>query len=358
MSDPTTSTGVAGEHRPPVELRPFIAGLPKAELHVHHIGSASPQIVTELAARHPEVGVPADLEALTEYFTFHDFSDFVRVYLSVVDLIKDPEDVRLLTYEVAAGMARQQIRYAELTVTPYTSVIRGIAEEAFLEAIEDARTAAERDHGIELRWIFDIPGESGIPAAELTAHIAIELGADALIGFGLGGPELGVPRPQFQPFFDRARATGLHSLPHAGETTGPQTIIDALDVLRAERIGHGTSAAQDQQLLERLAAEGICLEVCPTSNVATGAVADLASHPLPRFVEAGVPVTINSDDPPMFGTDLNREYEIAASLLDLDQEGVAELARAGVRQSFASTQTKDRILTEIEDYVRETVDSA
>ncbi|QDP94951.1 adenosine deaminase [Microlunatus elymi] len=336
--------------QPDPDLSAFIAGLPKVELHVHQVGSASPRIVTELAARHPEAGVPADLDALIDYFTFDDFAHFIQVYLSVVDLIRDAEDVRLLTYEVAVELARQQVAYAELTVTPYTSVVRGIAPEAFVEAIDDARTAALRDHGIELQWIFDIPGESGIPAAETTCEIAVDLGSQALIGFGLGGPEIGVPRPQFRPYFDRARAAGLHSLPHAGETTGPQTILDALDVLGAERIGHGTSAAHDQQLLARLAEAGIALEVCPTSNVATGAVSELAAHPLPQLVEAGVTVTINSDDPPMFGTCLNREYEIAADLLGLDQHGVAELARTAVRESFASAETKRRILADIDAY--------
>lgn len=336
--------------RPAPDLCAFIAGLPKVELHVHHVGSASPQILTELAARHPEAGVPADLDTLNEYFTFHDFADFIRIYLTVVDLIRDAEDVRLLTYEVAAGLARQGVRYAELTVTPYTSVVRGIRAEAFLEALEDGRLTAERDHGIELQWIFDIPGEDGIPAAEQTCDIAVELGAPALIGFGLGGPEIGVPRPQFKPYFDRARAAGLHSLPHAGETTGPQTIIDALDVLGAERIGHGTSAVQDDRLVRRLADTGICLEVCPTSNVATGAVADLAAHPLPRLVESGITVTINSDDPPMFGTTLNREYEIATVLLGLDRHGIADLARAAVRASYAPEPTRTRVLAEIEAY--------
>ncbi|SDS60080.1 adenosine deaminase [Microlunatus soli] len=336
--------------KPSPALSTFIAGLPKAELHVHHVGSATPQIVTELAARHPEAGVPADLDTLIEYFTFTDFADFIQIYLSVVDLIREPQDVRLLTYEVAAAMAAQQIRYAELTVTPYTSVLRGIAAEAFLEAIEDARVAAARDHHIELRWIFDIPGEEGIPAAEETCRIAVDQGCDGLIGFGLGGPEIGVGRPQFKPYFDRARAAGLHSLPHAGETTGPQTIKDALDSLGAERIGHGTSAVQDRHLLERLAADGICLEVCPTSNVATGAVEDLSAHPLPTMVRAGVPVTINSDDPPMFGTSLNQEYEVAAVLLDLDAHGVADLARAAVDQSFAPADSKTRIRAEIDTY--------
>ncbi|MCW2540218.1 MAG: adenosine deaminase [Frankiales bacterium] len=335
------------------ELREFIAGLPKAELHVHHVGSASPRIVAELAARHPQAGVPADPELLAEYFDFTDFGHFIRVYLSVVDLIRDAEDVRTLTYEVARDMAAQQIRYAELTITPYSSVHRGIAEQAFLEAIEDARTTAERDLGVVLRWCFDIPGEAGLPSAELTTRMATELTPDGLVSFGLGGPEVGVPRPQFKPYFDAARAIGLHSVPHAGETTGPETIWDALRSLGAERIGHGTSAVQDPDLLAYLAEHQIALEVCPTSNLATRAVPSLDRHPLPEMVKAGVLVTINSDDPPMFATDLNREYAIAAELLDLDEQGVAALAENAVQASFAPADVKARLLTEIAGYTAE-----
>ena len=233
--------------------REFLAGLPKAELHVHHVGSASPRIVAELAARHPGSPVPADPGALTEYFKFSDFAHFIDIYLSVVELIKTPEDVRLLTYEIAREMAEQQnLRYAELTVTPYTSVVRGIPAEAFCEAIEDARIAAEKEFGLVLRWIFDISGEAGIPAADETLRIATEIRPEGLVGFGLGGPEIGVPRPQFQPHFEAAVAAGLHSVPHAGETTGPQTIWDAVRVLGAERIGHGTSTMQDPELVEYL----------------------------------------------------------------------------------------------------------
>ena len=328
----------------------FIAGLPKAELHVHQVGSASPRIVAELAARHPGV-VPADPDQLREYFAFRDFDHFVEVYLSVVDLIRTAEDVRMLTYEVAREMTGQQLRYAELTCTPYTSVIRGIPIEAYTEAIEDARVAAERDFGLVLRWIYDIPGESGLPAADATLEYALHHPPDALIGFGLGGPEIGVPRPQFQPHFDAARAAGLRSVPHAGETTGPQTVWDAIRLLGAERIGHGTSAATDPELLAHLARHGIPLEVCPTSNLATRAVESLDVHPLRTFVEAGVPVTINSDDPPMFGTDLNTEYAVAAQLLDLDETGVAGLAQAAVAASFAPAEVKAAILAEIEAYV-------
>ncbi|MFJ3289445.1 adenosine deaminase [Streptomyces sp. NPDC086669] len=336
----------------PRDLHAFIAGLPKAELHVHHVGSASPRIVAELAARHPDSRVPTDPEALADYFTFTDFAHFIDVYLSVVDLIRTPEDVRLLTYEVARDLARQQVRYAELTITPFSSTRRGIDVRAFMEAIEDARKEAEAEFGTVLRWCFDIPGEAGLESAEETARLATDdrLRPEGLVSFGLGGPEIGVPRPQFKPYFDRAIAAGLHSVPHAGETTGPQTIWDALTELRAERIGHGTSAAQDPKLLAHLAEHRIPLEVCPTSNIATRAVRTIEEHPLARFVEAGVLVTVNSDDPPMFGTDLDNEYAVAARLLGLDERGLADLAKNAVSASFLDEAGKARIAAEIDTY--------
>ena len=330
-------------------LTDLIAALPKAELHVHHVGSASPATVARLAARHEGSSpVPADPELLAEYFTFTDFAHFIEVYLSVVDLVRTPEDVATLTYDIGADLAQQNVRYAELTVTPYTSVVRGLAAEAFCEAIEDARHRVARDHGTQLRWIFDIPGESGLPAADATLAIALGQQPDGLIGFGLGGPEVGVPRPQFAPHFEAARAAGLRSVPHAGETTGPQTIWDALEHLGAERIGHGIAAAQDDALMAHLADHQIALEVCPTSNLRTGAVASLAEHPLPQLVAAGVPVTIASDDPPMFSTTLLREYEVAAELLQLDAAGVTELVRQSVRFSFQSDAEKAGLLAEID----------
>nr|WP_308699223.1 adenosine deaminase [Streptomyces clavuligerus] len=294
--------------------------------------------------------VPTDPEALADYFTFTDFAHFIKVFLSVMDLIRTPEDVRLLTFEVARDMARQNIRYAELTVTPFSSTRRGIDERAFMDAIEDARKAAEAELGVVLRWCFDIPGEAGLESAEETTRLALDLRPEGLVSFGLGGPEIGVPRPQFKPYFDRAIAAGLHSVPHAGETTGPQTIWDALTELRAERIGHGTSATQDPALLAHLAERRIPLEVCPTSNIATRAVTDLDRHPIKEMVAAGVLVTINSDDPPMFGTDLNTEYGVAARLLDLDERGIADLAKNAVDVSFLDPAGKARINAEIDAY--------
>lgn len=329
----------------------FERGLPKAELHVHHVGSASISTVAELAERHAgTTNVPADPVALADFFTFTDFAHFVEVYLSVVDLLRTPEDLWTLTHDVARDLADQNVRYVELTCTPFTSIAVGISAEAYCEALEDARRRAEADFGLTMRWIFDIPGESGVPAADVTLDTALRLQPDGLIGFGLGGPEIGVPRPQFKPHFDQARAAGLRSIPHAGESTGPQTIWDAIHDLGAERIGHGIAAAQDPELMAHLAEHQIPLEISPTSNVCTRSVPSLEEHPLATLVAAGIPVSINSDDPPMFSTTLTKEYEVARGLLGLDDAGVADLARASVRQSFADEATSSSILAEIDAY--------
>ena len=327
----------------------FIAGLPKVELHVHHVGSVPLRAVAELAARHPGT-VPSDLDELARYFIFEDFPHFIRNYLAVVDLIKTAEDVRLITYEVAADMAAQNIRYTELTVTPYISISDSLPAEAFLEAIEEARQAAHRDHGLELWWIFDIPADFGVPAAELTASVALDHDVPGLVGFGLGGTERGFPRSMFRDQFDRARAAGLRSVPHAGETTGPESVWDALVSLGAERIEHGIAAVGDPRLLEHLVEHKIALDICLTSNVALRVVPDLDHHRIRELVANGVTVTINTDDAPMVGTDLNTEYATGARLLDLDEQGVTELALAAVDASFASRETKDALRSEINSY--------
>ena len=329
----------------------FVGGLPKAELHVHHVGSASIRTVAELATRHEgSTSVPNDPELLARYFDFTDFGHFIKIYLSIVDLLRTPEDIWTLTHDVAHDLAAQNVRYAELTLTPYTSIRAGIAAEAFCEAVEDARRTAEEELDLTLRWCFDIPGELGVEGADATIDTALRLRPDGLVSFGLGGPEAGVPRQQFAPHFAQAQAAGLHSVPHAGESTGPETIWDSLRHLGAERIGHGIAAVLDPKLMEYLAAKGVVLEVCPTSNVRTRSVLSLAEHPLPALVEAGVPITINSDDPPMFDTTLNQEYEVARELLGLDDDGVADLARTAVRASFADDQVKVAILAEIDAY--------
>ena len=293
------------------DLTSFIAGLPKAELHVHHVGSASPRIVAELAARHEgSTPVPADPAALADYFTFRDFAPLHRgLPVSVVDLIRDAEDVRMLTYEVARELARQQVRYAELTVTPYSRVRRGDPGAGVLRG-DRGRPARRRAP----TSASSCAGASTSPARPACRPPRRRCGSpsserpDGLVSFGLGGPEIGVPRAAVQAATStQARAAGLHSVPHAGETTGPETIWDAIRDLGAERIGHGIvrgpgpGAAGVPGRARRSRSRCARPPTC-----APGRSPSLDEHPLPALVAAGVPVTINSDDPPMFGTTLER----------------------------------------------------
>jgi aminodeoxyfutalosine deaminase len=332
------------------DARAFIAGLPKAELHVHLVGSASIDTVLKLAHKHPEGGVPTERGELERFYQFHDFAHFIAVYIAVNGLVRTADDVEALTFGVAGDLAAQQVRYAELTVTPDSHLLLGIEPDGLAAALDSARSRARDILGIELAWIFDIPGELGIASGERTIEWVERFAPAGSVGFGLGGPEVGVPRAQFAEVFTRARAFGLASVPHAGETTGPETIWDSISQLGAERIGHGISAVRDPELMAYLVDHGIALDVCPTSNVCTRAVADLRSHPLPHLIRAGVTVTVNSDDPGMFSTSLNREYALVHESMGLSLADLTELSRAAARVSFCSADVRRRLLAEIDAY--------
>ncbi len=321
-----------------------LVALPKADLHVHLVGSAAPRTVAALAQRHPERRVPADVDELREFFAFRDFPHFLRVYSAVSDLVRTPGDVVALVLGLAADMRAQGTGYAEVTVTPVTHLRAGIPPGELAQALDAGAAQARARSGTDLAWVYDISGRDGPEGARLTLDAALRHPPAALTGFGLGGPETGVRRADFRAEFAAARAAGLHSVPHAGESVGPEEIWAAVDVLAAERIGHGVSAAGDPRLLDRLRDDRITLEVCPSSNVATGVVPALAAHPLPRLLAAGVPVVLGSDDPPMFGTTLLEEYRRARDEFGLTADQIRALARASVEASFAPAPVKRRLL--------------
>jgi aminodeoxyfutalosine deaminase len=321
-----------------------LAAMAKADLHVHLVGSAAPRTVAALAARHPESGVPAEVSELRSFFAFRDFAHFLTVYTAVSSLVRTPDDVVTLAAGLAVDMTAQGTVYAEVTVTPVTHVRAGIQAGELARAL-DAGAKAARDQGVELAWVYDISGADGREGAQLTLDAALHHPPAALIGFGLGGPEAGIRRASFRGEFAAARAAGLHSLPHAGESVGPGEVWAAIDELGAERIGHGIGAADDPRLLDRLRQGQITLEICPSSNVATGVVPTLAAHPLPRLLTAGVPVVLGSDDPPMFGTTLLDEYRRARDHLGLTAPELGALARASIEASFAPPAMKQRLLS-------------
>ena len=235
-----------------------------------------------------------------------------------------------------------------MTITPYSHVIEAaIAYGEVIEALAEGRARAKA-RGVEFAWMFDTVGEMGAAAAEFTISAAEKSPPDGLVAFGLSGLEAGVDRAHYADVFDRARALGLWSVPHAGEADGPASVWAALGFLRADRIGHGVRAIEDDRLVAHLVEHKIPLEICPSSNVCTRAYPTLAEHPLPQLLEAGVIVTVNTDDPPMFATSLNEEYLRVSEAFSFGLETVAALFSNGVRSSFLDATAKVRLLIEIE----------
>jgi aminodeoxyfutalosine deaminase len=349
LSDDPNAPGnpPAGDPRAAV-LAEFVAALPKAELHVHLLGSASLETVAGLARRHPGRGVPDRVELLSRFYEFSGFAHFIAVYTAVNRLVTDGSDVADLIAGLAGDLARNRVRYAEVTVTTLSHLKAGIDPLELAEALAYGRDLAAREHGVELAWIFDISSADGPEGGAATVDWMLAHQPPGTVGLGLGGPEAGYPRHLFRESFDRARAAGYHSIPHAGETTGPQDVWSALTDLKAERVGHGIGAVQDPRLLDHLAETAIPLEISLTSNLRTGAVGSAAAHPLPALLSSGVTVTLNTDDPGMFGTTLNEEYELAARRFGLPAGRLADLARAGVRAAFCGESLRRELLAEID----------
>jgi adenosine deaminase len=327
--------------------------MPKVELHVHLEGSIRPDTLLSLAARH-RVALPADtVEGLREWYVFRDFPHFVEVYLTVSSCIRTPEDVELIAREFLAGQAAQNVRYSEVTYTAFTHYhFRGLSFTDQHSALNRARAWAEAELGTTMRLIVDIPRTISAEAGVMVAEWAIGGMDDGVVALGLGGPEAGNPPERYVDAFRRAQAAGLPSVPHAGETVGPESIWGALRALNAVRIGHGVRCLEDPALVAELRERQVPLEVCPTSNVCLGVVPSLAEHPLPRLLAEGLYVTLNSDDPPMFNTTLTAEYQAAATHFGLqatDLEGlVLNAARASLLPQGERAKLESCLVAEFE----------
>jgi len=331
-------------------IEAFIAKLPKVELHVHLVGSASVPTVLELARRHPDGEVPTTEEELRKFYEFRDFAHFIDVYQAVSGLITEPEDIADLVRGVARDLAAQNVRYAEMQFGPYPFRRRGMPDAAVTEALDAGTRDALAHHGVRMGFIIEFPGQTADLDAIPTLTHALTCPPEALVGFGIGGlEERRAPhRDVIRDVFAAAAAAGLHCVPHAGETTGPETVWEAIEHLHAERIGHGIRSMDDPRLVSYLRERQLPVDVSPTSNVRTRCVTGLDSHPLPRMVTDGLFVTLNSDDPPFFGTTLSNEYLVAASRLGFSAAQLAGLASNAVRASFLDGASKEALIGEID----------
>jgi aminodeoxyfutalosine deaminase len=288
--------------------------LPKAELHLHLEGSIAPATVAALAARHGDVVSPA--EVAWRYAT-PDFAAFIEAYKWVTSYLRVPADYALITRDLAEQLLAQNVVYAEITLSIGVMILRRQDVEANFRAIREAASAFE-PRSLRIQWIFDAVRQFGAGPAMEVARCAVGLRGEGVIAYGLGGDELAVPTADFGAVYEFVAAHGLHRVAHAGEIGGPESVREAIELLGAERIGHGIAAARDPQLLALLAERAIPLELCPTSNLCTGALARqlalpeaaLSDHPLPQLLRSGVPVSLSTDDPAIFGTTLNDEYAL------------------------------------------------
>ena len=331
------------------QIERYIEAVPKAELHVHLEGSIQPATLLLLAQRN-NVNLPVQtVEDLQDWFTFRNFDHFIEIYFKISTCLKTSDDYELIAYEFGAHMARQNVRYAEVTFSPSTHGFSlGIPFDVFFSGLTKGRLRAQAEFGVEIRWVFDIVRDipnvqSNRTRAEFTLEVAKEGMHDGVVALGLGGGEVGNPPERYAKWFEKALEAGLHSAPHAGETFGPESIWGAVRVLSAERIGHGVRSIEDSELVEYLAERHIPLEICPTSEIRLGVYSDLAAHPLRDLYSAGVPVTINSDDPSLFNTTLNDEAKLLAVPFDFDINTINEILLNGVRCSFLPAVEKQTL---------------
>jgi len=295
---------------------------PKAELHLHLEGSVEPETMQEL-----DPGLT--LEATRAMYRFHDFRGFIEAYKSVVERLRTPEDYARITRALLRRLAAEKVQYAEITLS--AGVVLWKRQE-FAPVYAAVRQAAA-EFPVEVHWILDAVRHFGVEQAMRVAELAGERVNDGVVAFGIGGDEERGPAAWFGEVYRFAKGAGLRLTAHAGETVGPESVWAALEI-GAQRIGHGIRAVEDAALLRHLRDRGIPLEVCITSNVATGAVASLDAHPVRRLYDAGVPITLNTDDPAMFATTLSDEYALAAQQFGFSEAELRGISENGFRFGF------------------------
>ena len=312
---------------------------PKIELHVHLEGTVRAHTLLEIARRNDYSLPAATVEGLAELYRFTDFRHFIDVWILTTKALQTQDDFRRMVVDYAAEAASHGAVYLEGIFSPAEPVRRGASWQEVYEGVCDGAQEAKELHGVEIRLTPDIPRGFTQAEARATVEWAARFRERGVVGVGLGGLEAEFPPEPYEDVFRQAKALGLGSVPHAGEVAGAASVRGALDALGADRLRHGIRAEEDPGLVRELAGRGIVLDVCPLSNLRTGAVRSLAEHPLPRLVAAGVRCSISTDDPAMFDTDLRQDYEAATSF-GLDPRSFYE---AGVHGALCDETTRARL---------------
>lgn len=347
--------------------RSFIQSLPKAELHLHLEGSVEPGTLAELSRRHntplPTENNRYDIrgsgDVLSEddvrrLYSYKDFNGFMLAFKSVTERLRTAEDYELITYRLMQKLRQQNIMHAEVYVSVGVIRWRGQDFEPIFEGMERGRERGQRDFGVSLLWIFDAVRHFGPEAAAEVFDLAARYVDRNVVGIGIGGDERRGPAEWFRDLYKKAADQGLRLTAHAGETTGPESVWSALNI-GVERIGHGLSIAQDPELVEVLAHKQVPVEICLSSNLRTGVCAGFSEHPVKSFFDEGLMVTLNTDDPAMFQTSLNREYQIAMEQFGFSREQLREIARNSFEASFLPVEKKLRYLQQVDVYAKEEV---
>jgi adenosine deaminase/aminodeoxyfutalosine deaminase len=328
----------------------FIRELKKAELHLHLEGSVDPPTLAALSKKHnvplpafenryghnPESAKELSEEDVRELYRYKDFQGFLMAFKAVTERLRTPEDYELITYRLMQKLKAQNVVHAEVYVSVGVIYWRGQDFDAIFEGLDRGRRRGEQDFGVSLYWIFDAVRHFGAEAASRVFDKAAQLRERNVIGIGIGGDEVRGPAEWFRELYARAAGQGLRLTAHAGEHTGPESIWTAVRDLKAERIGHGLTAVRDPKLMDYLGEHQIPVEICLSSNVRTGCCVSLNDHPLRTYIERGMLVTLNTDDPEMFETSLNREYEFAAEHFGLTNQQLTTLAENSQKASFAN----------------------
>jgi aminodeoxyfutalosine deaminase len=286
-------------------------------------------------------------EDVRRLYSYKDFNGFLMAFKSVTERLRSPEDYELVTYRLMQKLRQQNVVHAEVYVSVGVIRWRGQPMEPIFEGMERGRERGQRDFGVSLLWIFDAVRHFGPQAASEVFDLAARLRERNVVGIGIGGDEARGPAEGFRDLYKKAAENGLRLTAHAGETTGPESIWGALNI-GAERIGHGLSAAKDPELLEVMAQKQVPVEMCITSNLRTGACKELQDHPVKKFFDEGLMITLSTDDPAMFQTSLNKEFEIAQQEFSFTEDHLRELARNSIEASFLPVEKKLRFMQQID----------